>query len=82
MFACNYIQEFLFRIAKLKVFIMNSSWFLSYQSLTGTFDDSDLTFYYCTKPTGLSDSGESWPRGNYCILRASGPQCPSGKNIK
>lgn len=56
--------------------------YISYgHHFAGTFDDGDFKFYYCTKTTSHSDSGNSWPRGNYCILKAWGYGCPWGFNF-
>lgn len=58
--------------------ISNNNYISYGHHVAGRFNDGDFKFYYCTKTYWLSDSGKSWPRGNYCILKSWGYSCPSG----
>ncbi|XP_033758459.1 uncharacterized protein LOC117340795 [Pecten maximus] len=54
------------------------STFSTNNNLQGYANQTQIEWHFCTK-TGSGDS-ESWPAGDYCILRKGG-SCPAGFNI-
>ncbi|XP_063443365.1 uncharacterized protein LOC134723749 [Mytilus trossulus] len=54
----------------------NSNELPSEHHFYGTFG-SNMKFYYCTKDQQTPSGTQSWPNGNYCILR-QGISCPPG----